>query len=281
MVLKKTVISHFYNEEYLLPWWLEHHRRMFDHGIMIDYRSTDESRRIIETYVPDWQILDSRNDEFSAVECDKEVMSIEQSLIGWKIALNTTEFLCCADLDAFLQRAEQRGQTSFQSQGVIMADPLDQVLPDPVRSISLVAQRHFGFFERDSVLNFLGFPSRCRLLHRRHHGAYRPGRHQTDQVDVVVEDELLVLWFGFSPWNEQTISRKLGIKTRIPELDRRMGLGYHHLVDFQQLESMRRAEAIKSRDLRTSSTYQRATQACSEPLPSRPKFDAEQASHPR
>jgi hypothetical protein len=32
-----TVISHIFNEEYLLPFWLEHHRTIFDHGIIIDY----------------------------------------------------------------------------------------------------------------------------------------------------------------------------------------------------------------------------------------------------
>jgi hypothetical protein len=44
----KTVISHFYNEEYMLPWWLKHHRQYFDHGILIDYGSTDKSLDIIK-----------------------------------------------------------------------------------------------------------------------------------------------------------------------------------------------------------------------------------------
>ena len=30
---KRVVISHFFNEAYLLPWWLKHHREMFDHGV--------------------------------------------------------------------------------------------------------------------------------------------------------------------------------------------------------------------------------------------------------
>ncbi|MBJ3789276.1 glycosyltransferase family 2 protein, partial [Bacillus sp. OA1] len=44
--MKKTIISHFYNEEYLLPWWLMHHTKIFDHGILINRGSTDRSVEI-------------------------------------------------------------------------------------------------------------------------------------------------------------------------------------------------------------------------------------------
>ena len=255
----KTVIAHFYNEEYLMPWWLSHHRKIFDHGIMIDYNSTDKSRAIIDSLAPHWKVINSRNSEFSALGCDQEVMEIERSIMGWKIALNITEFLCCENIDHLLLRADREHQTCLQSKGVIMADPIELRLPDPVGSQSLVSQRHYGFFEDESVLQFLGFPSRSRLLHKRPDGAYHPGRHQTHHANVASQTDLLVLWFGFSPWNEKTILRKLGIKARIPEIDRRNGLGYHHLVNYEQLETMRRAEAAKARDLRKSPVYDRAT----------------------
>ena len=32
----RVVVSHFFNEAYLLPWWLRHHRDVFDHGVLID-----------------------------------------------------------------------------------------------------------------------------------------------------------------------------------------------------------------------------------------------------
>ena len=31
----KVLISHFFNEEYMLPWWLKHHREIFDHGVLM------------------------------------------------------------------------------------------------------------------------------------------------------------------------------------------------------------------------------------------------------
>ena len=55
--MTKTVLTHFYNEEYLLPWWLSHHKKIFDHGILIDYHSTDRSREIIKAICPTWEII--------------------------------------------------------------------------------------------------------------------------------------------------------------------------------------------------------------------------------
>ena len=91
--MRKTIITHFFNEEYLLPWWLNHHKQYFDHGILINYASTDRSVEIIKEICPDWTIIDSRNSEFDAKLADDEVSDIESTIPGWKICLNTTEFL--------------------------------------------------------------------------------------------------------------------------------------------------------------------------------------------
>ena len=40
---KTTCLIHIYNEEYLLPFWLYHHKDMFDDILIIDYRSNDKS----------------------------------------------------------------------------------------------------------------------------------------------------------------------------------------------------------------------------------------------
>ena len=50
--MKTTVITHFWNEEILLPYWLKHHLELFDHGILINYRSTDKSVEIIKELAP-------------------------------------------------------------------------------------------------------------------------------------------------------------------------------------------------------------------------------------
>ena len=82
----KSIISHFYNEEYLLPWWLEHHKKYFDYGLMINYNSTDRSVEIIKDICPDWQIVNSTNEQFDALRVDSEVSYYEEQIPGWKIA---------------------------------------------------------------------------------------------------------------------------------------------------------------------------------------------------
>lgn len=91
--MKKTIISHFYNEEYLLPWWLNHHKRFFDHGILIDYHSTDKSCDIIKEICPNWSIVKTNNKYFDSKTIDIEVTNIEKRIDGWRMCLNTTEFL--------------------------------------------------------------------------------------------------------------------------------------------------------------------------------------------
>ena len=91
--MKKTLLCHFYNEEYMLPWFLNHHKQIFDHGVMIDYHSTDRSVEIIRELCPTWDIVTSRNPNFQADTIDTEVNDIEAGIDGWKICLNVTEQL--------------------------------------------------------------------------------------------------------------------------------------------------------------------------------------------
>src|SRR5688572_7700041 len=90
----RTVLMHFYNEQYLLPWWLKHHVELFDHGVLIDYASTDESPDICRRLAPHWKLVQSQNAIFDEYDVDYEVMEHEAQLPGWKMVLNTTEFLC-------------------------------------------------------------------------------------------------------------------------------------------------------------------------------------------
>ena len=39
--------------------------------------------------------------EFDAYLVDQEVMEIEREITGWKMVLNTTEFLCCYNKEQF------------------------------------------------------------------------------------------------------------------------------------------------------------------------------------
>ena len=105
---KSTLLTNVFNEEYLLPFWLHHHKDMFDEIIVIDYNSTDKSMEICKKICPECKIIKTRNEYFDAQEIDKEFMDIENTIEGIKIVLNTTEFLFCEKSikDLFISHTE-------------------------------------------------------------------------------------------------------------------------------------------------------------------------------
>jgi hypothetical protein len=243
----RTVIMHFYNEEYMLPWWLTHHRAMFDHGILIDYASTDRSVEICRELAPDWNVVRSRNVDFAALDVDLEVMIYEYGLPGFKIALTVTEFLCSPQLSEVEAKIVEGDLDGWMIEGVTMVDTNPEVVPSPKNG--LVSQKHCGFLERDSDFKDK-FSPHTRLYHRAKFGAYTPGRHHTHLPRVGHGDtNANVLWYVFCPWQPEFIQRKLQIRGRIPDRDRKAGFGFQHMYEEQQLEGLRQSLLSQTIDL--------------------------------
>ncbi len=216
----KTIISHFYNEEYLLPWWLEHHKKYFNHGIMINYASTDNSVSIIRQTCPDWTVINSRNQFFDAKLIDDEVSDIESTVLGWKTCLNTTEFLVG---DYSLMNNTPNQEITVPCFIMVDAEPERS----PIYGKPLIDQKYHGihYHGRDPLAR------RPRLIHNKHRVNYPLGRHFSD----FNTDKLKVLWYGWSPFNRKTLDRKLQIQNRIPESDKSRGLGSQHVTNEDKL----------------------------------------------
>ena len=223
----KTIISHFYNEEYLLPWWLEHYKKYFNHGIMINYASTDSSVSIIRQLCPDWTIINSRNEFFDAKLIDEEVMDIESTVLGWKTCLNTTEFLV-GDYSLMNNTPEQE----ITMPCFIMVDVEPEILPSYNKP--LIEQKYHGihYHGRDPLAR------RPRLIHNKTRVDYPLGRHYPD----FNTDKLKVLWYGWSPFNKRVLARKLQIQNRIPESDKARGFGSQHIADEKTLNQIFRRD---------------------------------------
>ena len=211
----KTVICHFYNEEYLLPWWLRHHGRIFDHGIMINYASTDRSCDIIREMCPTWRIVDSRNPEFGPIEhIDSEVVDHERTLTGARICLNVTEFLY-GDYGLLDAMEDDVPQQIIIPCRVPVDDQLDRAY-DTHRD--LIEQCSIGVSYRiDSSFR------KCRSAHN-HVVWYPNGRH----FEQWTTEDLVIFWHGFAPMNEDAVARKLQIGTRISEHDLQRQMGQQH-----------------------------------------------------
>lgn len=205
-----TVISHFYNEEFLLPIWLDHHKKRFNSGVLIDFKSTDKSRNLIKQIVPDWTVVEANQDDFDAAKLDEQVLQIEQQISGPKIALTVTEF--------FIGNPDE-----FQENVIVPTVDLINMKFDGDFDISIPwhEQRHWGYHY------FQEFPGRGNKRGRLFHasvGNYTPGRHYECQTG----GPFLIYRVANCLVNKKMIERKLQIQTKIPDSDKKLGFGVQH-----------------------------------------------------
>lgn len=249
--MKTNVIIHIYNEESMLPHWLEHHRGMFDHGVIIDYHSTDGSLDIARRMVPHWEIRTTRNEFFEEPAVGDEVEDIEETLQGWKITLNVTEFLLMDDLHQYCRQLEERNISAVHANGVVMVDPGDHKL-----------MGSWGYFEEDVVVrpSITGRPIRLRsrLLHRHPRGLYGLGRHSTNHT-AVADHNFFLCWHGWCPFNEATLSRKLQIQTKVSDQQKTDSVwAATYVVNREQMIANYHRELCRSYDLEQLPGYRRA-----------------------
>ncbi|MBH0349732.1 glycosyltransferase family 2 protein [Bacillus cereus] len=250
IIITTTVISHFYNEEYLLPWWLAHHTKLFDHGILINKGSTDRSVEICKKFAPHWEVRDSVNPEFDAYATDHEVMRIEQEVKGWKMILNTTEFLCVQDKNQFWKSLNELGGRMYWLEGLVMVDDPNYNYPELNFGLPLMKQRFHGYLPEEWRLWRRG-----RFIHNHEHGSYTVGRHLSAHESMIYPPLACILWFGFSPWNDAMRKRKLQIGPTLSEASKHGGMGTHHIVTPERLEEWYKELARGTKDLRFSDAY--------------------------
>lgn len=214
----------------MLPWFLNHHKQIFDHGVMIDYHSTDRSVEIIKEICPTWDIVTSRNIDFQADKIDTEVNDIESSIDGWKICLNVTEHL----VGDYSEMNNERRQLLVPGIFFVDCDRERAVTHD----LPLYEQKTDGFIFSDSPQNF--YERRSRSLHNipvkypaeSTQLCMSPGRHW-NQYNTT---KLAIFYYGWCPFDEGQIKRKLQIQTQIPLIDRQLNRGFHHITNKETLE---------------------------------------------
>jgi hypothetical protein len=215
-----TVISHIYNEEYLLPFWLEYHSKIFNHGIIIDYCSTDNSVNIIKKFCPTWEIITTRNIKDGAVNfeaqlVDDEVNDIERRISGFKICLNTTEFLLFEKDQIEIKWKDTVYSILSYSVGNLSESHYPKSTLDFFKGIT-----HFGNLNR-------GY----RYLHSKSCLNYTVGRHLYNNPYPTTETtEMCIFHVRVYPWNEEMIKRLLQIQNNIPSSDKINLLGAHHII---------------------------------------------------
>ncbi|MFU2028420.1 hypothetical protein CN582_21695 [Bacillus wiedmannii] len=249
--ITRTIISHFYNEEYLLPWWLMHHTKIFDHGILINRGSTDRSVEICKLFAPNWEVRNSRFLDFDPTNTDIEVMEIEREVSGWKMVLNTTEFLCCNNVEEFFSSLHTLGQNMYAIRMIVMIDKHNYNYSKLRYSIPLVEQRYHGLFPYKPEIGCA-----WRFIHNHLDGAYLPGRHFTRHQHTVYNSPSFIVKFYFSPWNEHAKIRKLQITPTLSKAGVQMGLQTHYGQSSEELETRFLELSNITQDLRNHPEYQ-------------------------
>ena len=232
-----TVITHFYNEEYLLPWWINHHKKLFDYGIMINHNSTDRSVEICKQMCPhNWKIVDTTLTEFKTEYLDCEVKFYESTVTGFKTVLTLTEFFMPPmSLDDLNSRMIKEDKKYMRTIGVCMVD----MFPDnlPTYDKPLFSQKHHGMisgykhplhrYDEDAFKTMYG-----RHYHNDRFGKYGPGRHWVwDEVDhAIFPEDVFILKYKYSPWNDTSINRIMQFAPKITMEDLEKGWCTPHML---------------------------------------------------
>jgi len=235
---KTTLLTNVFNEEYLLPFWLNHHKDMFDDIIIIDYKSTDKSMEICKTICPHCKIITTRYNYFGSVESGDEFMDIENSIEGIKIALNTTEFLFC----------ETSIKDLFKDIKIPIACGIKVVSPYSFNNYNI--KNRYDLLKNllnDDIVYHLdrGY----RFIHNCRNGNYHVGRHGTNNM-YCITDKAHIIWFGYYPLNDHLLKRKLQIKQNFIESDIQKGYGVEHAYSKEEILNINNEKSGSGKSLK-------------------------------
>lgn len=232
---KIVLFSHFYNEELLLPFWIDQHRDMFDEALLVNFNSTDRSVDIVRKRAPVGWKVHHWGSNFDFVKFRTDFMANEKLYPdAWKIFLTATEFLVHDDLSRLLMHESMPSAFRFRSYVMVGGDskPLLQNVPLlKQRSIYTIAPStnvifHVGAekFNASSGENYYY----SRIIHSFDSMEYTEGLHDGTTFPVNrFSNEGFIAKFAFTPWPE-VLKRKSQIGSRIPKVYFKQGLATHH-----------------------------------------------------
>lgn len=233
------LVTHVWNEEMLMPHWINHHLPQCEDAIIIDHNSSDRTVEICRELAPHWRVVQTKLAEFDAHLLDQEVQEIELLLnTDFKMTLNVTEFLFCKDLPAIMEEHKDKEAIGFRAYMMVDKD-LDLPLDEP-----LWKNRTHGYLDNWSAMN----SRRERYMHSHDHGHYNLGRHGCTFSNIIDSSSWNILFASFSPW-PQAVNRRLMIQTKQSQRDILQGSGIQHRQSPETLNNFYQSELAKSKDL--------------------------------
>ena len=177
-------------------------------------------------------------------------MEIEREVSGWKMVLNTTEFLCCNNVEEFFSSLHTLGQNMYAIRMIVMIDKHDYNYSKLRYSIPLVEQRYHGLFPYKPEIGCA-----WRFIHNHLDGAYLPGRHFTRHQPIVYNS--LHSFSNFILALGTNIQRQENYKLHHPfKKGVRMGLQKQYGRSSEELEARFLTLTNATQDLRNHPEYQ-------------------------
>ena len=140
-------------------------------------------------------------------------------LNGYKIVLNTTEFLVSSKpiRDYLVDETNK----AYPLQSLIAFSRKDLQEPSTLREL-------FDGIECVETIN-----RKWRTVHSHYHGQYSLGRHEITLHPYEIPP-VYILWLGMYPWNTRLLARGLQITEKIPDSDYENNISYHHRFTAEQ-----------------------------------------------
>ena len=274
---KLMLITSFYNEELLLPYFILHHAHMFDHAILIDYQSNDKSIEIINNLAPpSWRVVASSTGTLYTAGNpgnDGDMMFYESMYPNdWKITLTITEFLIHPNLKRDLYRLDaQLGlvRHCLIFPAVIIVGNETVALKKYV-SLPLQRSAYALVGENNDIQNrqymfppgYVPFNTKefmySRFMHVGFHVNeyfYTSGRHAmsfpteiADSIKIYEVQGGFIMKYLLSPWPE-SIPRKVQIRKNIPKSK------LYEITQHTVCESKENAEQLRNALLEGKTIY--------------------------
>lgn len=239
--MNSTILTHFYNEEFLLPLWLNHHRKFFESGILFDYGSTDRSVEIIRDICPHWQVRPSKNIYFDHIDCDIEIMEAESQLnpSSFRTSITCTEFIVGNIMKVLSDVSGIDKQVLMPVNYITGYDP-NGILSN---KIPLWEQIKIGVPWQNVVPRWFAF---CRSLHNFNNMKYTHGRHFKAKRLEHITTEIQILKVSNVLVGQEMIKRRLQTNAKIsPRSRKTSGVATQHTLTEDTIEAWYNYEIIK------------------------------------
>jgi hypothetical protein len=251
------------SEQYLLQWWLPHHVKKFDFGVILDFglTETDNTYELYKTHAPNWRYLKINQKTIGCFLWDVIISKVERDLLdefpgSWVTTLNATEFLI-GDLRSLDKMLEN---TQVLMPCHLMNDSLEHEMVEPDVNKPLLEQRTHGVHynndfphphqgESIKLFNQLNPPNvmlNTRWMRSIHNynvdylstSVYSVGRHYWEPMKM--STHLAICHMNYAPFTRAFIDRKLNVQNRLTEEDHRADRGIHHRINEQTIYDRKR-----------------------------------------